>query len=97
MVALENILSSPWQASMGAYTAPLGDFPGLFLGIFLIAMPTVVVALKTQNVVPPLMVIVFGSFLVAPLAGQFGRYFMLVGGVLFGLLFYMMAKGVRNR
>lgn len=93
MIPIENILGQPLDSMLHPYTSLFGTFPEIFLGIFFILVPTVIVAMKTQSPVPPLMVLIFGNFLVSPMAGDFGRYFMLAGGALLGLLFYIIAKG----
>lgn len=97
MVSLENILAQPFSASFEAYTSPLLPFPELFFGVFFVAIPVVVVGLKTQHVVPPLMVFILSSLLVSPFVGQFAWHFRIAAGVCFGLLFYMMYEGSGRR
>lgn len=94
-IAIENILSQPWSAAFDPYVSLFGGFPEVFYGLFLIAVPTLIVGMKTQKLIPPLMVLIFGSFLVAPFAGQFSMFFMLAAGICFGILFYAIAKGIR--
>lgn len=94
-VDLENILDNPLGSALNEYSKVFAPFPEIFFALAFLAVPTVVVAMKTDDVAPPLIVLILGSFMVGSFVGQFGRYFIIFAGILFGILLFKLAKEVR--
>lgn len=95
-VELENILDNPLGSALQQYSVHFQPHPGIFFGIAFIAIPTIIVGMKTDNVTPPLVTLILGSLMVSPLVGDWGRYFMLFAGIVFGVLLFILAKGARR-
>lgn len=98
MLTLENIINNPFGSAFHPYAAPFGEGTlGIFFAITLVAVPTLIVAMKTKHPTPPVVTIIISSSVAAGLVGQWAGYLIIFAGIMFGVLIYLLARGVRRR
>jgi len=88
----ENIIDDPWGVAWNPYTGPFEPYGSIFWAILMGSL-CIVLYIKTESVIAPLVVIFLMGMLAAPLAGPFAGYFILASGAALGvLIFYLIVK-----
>ncbi len=93
---LENVIENPFGSSMHPYMEPFSPEPAIFLALFIIAIPTILVYMKTDGYGPALTVLILASAIIPGIVGNWGIYFALLAGIIFGVILFKLARGVRR-